>query len=197
MADPLPQEEGDTRQEEGDTRQEEGEIHALIPEIATASPECSARVRYTVADPPTQYVEDPHQEQEGESCRFFNLPAELHNRIYELAFDGNSEESIALLSAAPPSKAMVLTCRQAYNEAAAIHRFAYRRFWTTNRFELKVNYNTRLGETQAAFWSKPPPRQLPPGELALDWVITTLGEVPLEVCSDWGQIHNLRISDCP
>ncbi|KAK0896311.1 hypothetical protein LTR02_011320 [Friedmanniomyces endolithicus] len=108
MADPLPQEEGDTRQEEGDTRQEEGEIHALIPEIATASPECSARVRYTVADPPTQYVEDPHQEQEGESCRFFNLPAELHNRIYELAFDGNSEESIALLSAAPPSKAMVL-----------------------------------------------------------------------------------------
>ncbi len=43
MADPLPQEEGDTRQEEGDTRQEEGEIHALIPEIATASPECSGK----------------------------------------------------------------------------------------------------------------------------------------------------------
>ncbi|KAK1824034.1 hypothetical protein LTR12_001567 [Friedmanniomyces endolithicus] len=188
MADPPPQ-------EEGHARQEEGEIHALITQIATSSPECSARVRYTIADPPPLSEKDSRQE--GGECMFFNLPAELRNYIYELAFDGNSEESIALLSAAPPSKAMVLTCRQAYNEAAAIHRFAYRRFWTTNRFELKVNYNTRLGETQAAFWSKPPPRQLPPGELALDWVITTLGEVPLEVCSDREQIHNLRIRDCP
>ncbi|KAK0932970.1 hypothetical protein LTR48_001761 [Friedmanniomyces endolithicus] len=141
-----------------------------------------------MADPPPLSEEDSRQE--GGECMFFRLAAELRNYIYELAFNEYSEVSIALLSAAPPSKAMVLTCRQAYNEAAAIYRVAYRLFWTTNHFELKVNYNTRLGETQAACWSKPPPPQLPSGGLALDWVITRLEEVSPDV-------HNLRISDCP
>jgi len=92
---------------------------------------------------------------------------------------------------------MTLTCRQAYNEAATIYCAAYCRFWQTNRFEVKVNYNTRLGETQAACWSKPPPPQLPSGGLALDWVITRLEEVSPDVCSNWDRVHNLRISDCP
>ncbi|KAK0929984.1 hypothetical protein LTR29_016891 [Friedmanniomyces endolithicus] len=123
MANPLPQ-------EEEDSCHEGGEIHALIPQIAISSPECSTHERYTIADPPPLTKKDSRQER-GD-CAFFRLAAELRIQIYELAFNEDSEESIALLSAAPPSKAMTLTCRQAYNEAATIYCAAYCRFWQTN-----------------------------------------------------------------
>ncbi|KAK3626515.1 hypothetical protein LTR56_018155 [Elasticomyces elasticus] len=77
------------------------------------------------------------------SCRLFGLPAELRLYIYELAFTSASS-SIKLLDAAPPSKALILTCRQAYNEAAALHRAACLSFWPNSQFETVLDTEARL-----------------------------------------------------
>ncbi|KAK5678615.1 hypothetical protein LTS10_009059 [Elasticomyces elasticus] len=76
-------------------------------------------------------------------CRLFGLPAELRILIYELAFTSASEP-IKLLDAAPPSKALILTCRQAYNEAAALHRAACLSFWPNSEFVTVMDTEARL-----------------------------------------------------
>ena len=52
---------------------------------------------------------------------FFTLPAERRNEIYEIAFITNTDSkdgaTTDLRSTKPPSKALLLTCRQIYNEA--------------------------------------------------------------------------------
>ncbi|KAK3655348.1 hypothetical protein LTR22_010233 [Elasticomyces elasticus] len=84
-----------------------------------------------------------HEAETGQGgSLFFSLPAELRNDIYELALSADSKEPIELLSASPPSNAMVTTCRQAYNEAASIYRAARLRYYSTNQFVIVVVCST-------------------------------------------------------
>ncbi|KAK5121166.1 hypothetical protein LTR85_005650 [Meristemomyces frigidus] len=71
-------------------------------------------------------------------CRLLNRPAELRNRIYELAFttDIDTGVGIALGTAAGPSKALVITCRQIYSEARTLHEQASRQYWKHSTFVL-------------------------------------------------------------
>ena len=69
------------------------------------------------------------------------LPAELRNYIWELAFTPNSSGSpwfghddVNLLDARAPDKALLLTCRQTYNEARGMYILARTQFWQGTRF---------------------------------------------------------------
>lgn len=84
-------------------------------------------------------------------CRFLDkLPAELRNNVYELALCSAAEEEnqiriaipnsaaqppgLHLCYARPPSKNLLLTCREIYHEARGIYKCHYRQFWQTTRF---------------------------------------------------------------
>lgn len=76
------------------------------------------------------------------SSRLLQLPAELRNAIYELAFTTKHDldEKVDLLAAKPPDgKALLATCRQVYNEACELYKTKYREFWTTSSFVVTVN----------------------------------------------------------
>lgn len=62
---------------------------------------------------------------------------ELRNYIYELMFSAPDATEVDLFEAKPPPKSLLLTCRQVYNEAAALYRAAYRSFWTESDFVMK------------------------------------------------------------
>ncbi|KAI5366646.1 hypothetical protein Slin14017_G042860 [Septoria linicola] len=63
------------------------------------------------------------------------LAAELRNSIYKLAFTPDRDiEEVDFFAAAPPSSALLLTCRQIKNEARGIHRAAYRSYWRSAKF---------------------------------------------------------------
>ncbi|KAK5695838.1 hypothetical protein LTR97_008258 [Elasticomyces elasticus] len=66
------------------------------------------------------------------------LPAEMRNEIMELAFTHN-QTPVDLLTATPPSKSILLTCRTIYDEARGLHKEAYRRFWTESTFRIRMN----------------------------------------------------------
>ena len=70
------------------------------------------------------------------SCRLLELPAELRNQIYELAFttDQDSEGKVDLFAGKAPTKSLLLTCRQIHSEAHGIYNTAYRRFWKESDF---------------------------------------------------------------
>lgn len=71
----------------------------------------------------------------GTPCYLLKLPAELRNRIYDLAFTDRGQ-TIELFSAAPPSRALLRTCRQIYEEAASIYTAALLDpgFWSGKHF---------------------------------------------------------------
>ncbi|KAK4892025.1 hypothetical protein LTR27_009375 [Elasticomyces elasticus] len=70
--------------------------------------------------------------------RLLALPPELRNEIMELAFTHN-QTPVDLLTATPPSKSILLTCRTIYEEAKGLHKEAYRRFWTESTFRIRMN----------------------------------------------------------
>ncbi|KAK1072951.1 hypothetical protein LTR74_002183 [Friedmanniomyces endolithicus] len=74
---------------------------------------------------------------------FRRLPAEIRNRIYVLSFLGGDNmprtqqqdpEIQGLLSARPPMKALLLTCRRVYREARGVYMGSYRAYWRTKAF---------------------------------------------------------------
>lgn len=67
-------------------------------------------------------------------------PPEIRNRIYELVIEPEVLDTVDILQAKPPSKALLLTCRQVYNEARLIHQDAHRKFWSCTRFTLTLDY---------------------------------------------------------
>lgn len=79
-------------------------------------------------------------------CFFLDrLPAELRNGIYELAFetrrkDGNPTN---LRRPKPPSKALLLSCRQVHQEARGLYLEAYKRYWEEGPFEFAFTYSLR------------------------------------------------------
>ncbi|KAK1062497.1 hypothetical protein LTR74_010202 [Friedmanniomyces endolithicus] len=74
---------------------------------------------------------------------FRRLPAEIRNKIYALSFLGGDNiprtpqqdpEIQDLLSARPPTKALLLTCRRVYREAHGVYVESYRAYWRTTAF---------------------------------------------------------------
>ncbi|KAK5130528.1 hypothetical protein LTR08_001958 [Meristemomyces frigidus] len=72
----------------------------------------------------------------SDSCPLLKLAAELRNDIYEMAFTSDDDDGVGvdLETAAGPSKALLLTCRQIYNEARIIHKQAHQRYWQQSLF---------------------------------------------------------------
>lgn len=77
----------------------------------------------------------------------FALPAELRDCIYDLVFSTTKATDLDLRLACPPSKALLMTCRQIYNEARLMHGAAYRAFWTNTAFVF--NFTGEEGPTRS------------------------------------------------
>ncbi|KAK1059684.1 hypothetical protein LTR74_012415 [Friedmanniomyces endolithicus] len=73
--------------------------------------------------------------QDGCPTPFFTIPPELRNHIHGMVFEFPAGE-INLLEADPPSKSILLACRQIHDEATGLYKSAYRSYWTTSHFEL-------------------------------------------------------------
>lgn len=68
-------------------------------------------------------------------CHFWRLPAELRVSIYEYVYEGFWESRpVRLVDASPPSKDVLLSCRQMYKEVWPIYAQLYRQYWTENDF---------------------------------------------------------------
>lgn len=94
----------------------------------------------TASSLPSLSVETPLSTPQTATCPLLEkLPAELKSIIFELAFtqdleDGDQE--IELSFAKPPSKHILVTCREIRAIARGHYRAAYRRFWRTTAFTL-------------------------------------------------------------
>ncbi|KAK4950985.1 hypothetical protein LTR10_010978 [Elasticomyces elasticus] len=80
----------------------------------------------------------PRSDGPQKESKLLALPAEMRNEIMELAFTHN-QTPVDLLTATPPSKSILLTCRTIYDEARGLHKEAYRRFWTESTFRIRMN----------------------------------------------------------
>jgi hypothetical protein len=87
-----------------------------------------------MAEPPT--VADPSKEAAKATCTLLTIPGELRNRIYEFVYDTPpaTDEKVNLLETNPPSRALLQTCGQIYNEAKIFQKEAYRHYWVTSKF---------------------------------------------------------------
>lgn len=72
------------------------------------------------------------------TCYFFDkIPPEVRNEIYSLAFTTAADvEDVIYFTASPPSKSIIITCKQAYQEANGLYQDAYRRFWRDSSFKV-------------------------------------------------------------
>ncbi|KAK5695840.1 hypothetical protein LTR97_008260 [Elasticomyces elasticus] len=128
-----------------------------------------------------------HEAETGQGdSPFFSLPAELRNDIYELALSADSKEPIELLSASPPSNAMVTTCRQAYNEAANIYNEARLRYYSTNQFFIVAVYMTAL-EVEPYVWNAN-------AFLGEETLRSIVGELTSAESSGWHEIQNITVT---
>jgi len=83
----------------------------------------------------TDLVENRVEEISDVTSRLLELPPELRNRLYELAFTTDDHGvSIPLFGTAGPSKALLTTCRQVYSEAHSTHKQAFRKHWKNSSF---------------------------------------------------------------
>lgn len=92
--------------------------------------------------------------QAGDRCLFKTIPAEIRNRIYELAFkleDDHGRVSEDLDEAEPPGKAIILTCRQFFVEAKHMYAVMAREFWSTGKFIVRMG---ALVEVEEEFWER-------------------------------------------
>lgn len=74
------------------------------------------------------------------NCPIKTIPAEMRNRIYELVLTSQSESTakVELLEAEPPSKALLLTCRQFYEEAKQMHQVQCREYWSSTSVDISL-----------------------------------------------------------
>lgn len=68
-----------------------------------------------------------------------NLPAELREQVYHLAFSPlyRREQPINLLDTRPPTKDLLLVCKQIYREASTIYWTTYRQYWLESTFAIE------------------------------------------------------------
>lgn len=69
------------------------------------------------------------------------LPAELRNKIYDLVFAIDTASQVALLDAEPPSKELILTCKQICAETRLLYQAAYRAFWRETTFTIALEFS--------------------------------------------------------
>jgi hypothetical protein len=73
------------------------------------------------------------------TSRLLALPAELRNTIYEFTFapsDKGSDQDF--FHPSPPTKSLILTCRQIHNAAVSLYCKAYRAYWNDSNFVIKM-----------------------------------------------------------
>ncbi|KAK4496208.1 hypothetical protein PRZ48_012188 [Zasmidium cellare] len=86
----------------------------------------------------------------SEPCLLLDkLPAELRNRVWEFAFAPDDDSEVELAEATPPSKNLLLTCRQIYDESYGLYQPAYRDYFRTTKFRITYQIN-RVGFTTYA-----------------------------------------------
>lgn len=93
-----------------------------------------------------------HERQQLQDSRLLALPAELRIHIYELVFTtgAGGMSPVDILHASGPSKALLLTSRQIYDEAGGIFKEAHRRYWTGGHFVLdRRNHMPTRAEVEA------------------------------------------------
>lgn len=72
-------------------------------------------------------------------CPIKAIPPEIRNRIYELVlFDGDRMTAVELLEAKPPTKDLLLVCRQFHDEAKSMHQAACREYWSSTKFDITL-----------------------------------------------------------
>ncbi|KAK4496212.1 hypothetical protein PRZ48_012192 [Zasmidium cellare] len=79
-------------------------------------------------------------------CPFFDkLPVELRDEIYKLTFTPDHDEGkeVSLVDAAPPSKAVLMTCKQAHAEAAKLYKAMYQDYWRKTTFQITPDRRLR------------------------------------------------------
>lgn len=74
------------------------------------------------------------EDENSPRCRLLTLPPELRNSIWELAF--TSPPSVDVLDTSPPSKSLLLACRQIYAEAKCLYNTQFRLYWSTTLFTI-------------------------------------------------------------
>lgn len=85
-------------------------------------------------------LEVPGADPAAQPCPLLDkLPPELRSTIYDFVVASRTTEAresdmIDLTKHTPPDKALLVTCRQIYNEAKKVYVTAYRAYWTDNRF---------------------------------------------------------------
>ena len=82
-----------------------------------------------IAKPPQQVSGD-------DKCHLLDSPPEVRNRIYDYLFA--IEPTADLLTVTPPEKALIVTCRQIYEEAKHMYRVRFRAFWMDTTFETNL-----------------------------------------------------------
>ncbi|KAK4895337.1 hypothetical protein LTR27_006680 [Elasticomyces elasticus] len=76
------------------------------------------------------------KDKEHQQCRLLCLPSELRNDIYELAFSNNNLKA-NLFEPTPPTKSLLLSCRQIWLEAKGFQKAAHRAYWETTEFVIR------------------------------------------------------------
>ncbi|KAK5678624.1 hypothetical protein LTS10_009068 [Elasticomyces elasticus] len=66
-------------------------------------------------------------------CPLLSLAPEMRNKIYELASTSNAPE-VDFFKPAPPTKALLLSCKQIWQEAKGLHKAAYRTYYGSTTF---------------------------------------------------------------
>ncbi|KAH9818132.1 hypothetical protein Tdes44962_MAKER05425 [Teratosphaeria destructans] len=88
-------------------------------------------------------------------CYFLQIPPELRNEIYELAFtsDDDDPEGTDLYKKVPPSPSLALACRQIWQEASAVFPHSWKRYWSERRFVIP---DVQVGGSDQAsqLWAK-------------------------------------------
>lgn len=76
-----------------------------------------------------------------EDCPLFKLAPELRNEIYDLAFSSDTEPTrpVDLLQARSPSAALLLSCREIYEEAKGLYAHAIEDYWGKQHFEIDID----------------------------------------------------------
>ncbi|KAK5719267.1 hypothetical protein LTR15_007790 [Elasticomyces elasticus] len=77
-----------------------------------------------------------------QQCALLSLSPEMRNKIYELAFTSNAPE-VDSFKPAPPTKALLLSCKKVWQEAKGLHKAAYRTYYESTTFVIEHSEVTK------------------------------------------------------
>lgn len=85
------------------------------------------------------------------SSPLLTLPAELRTSIFQYVYpqDHQIDKIVDLAKPRPPSKALILSNKQIYNEAHHLYYTSYQRFWTSSLFNFTIRLHTAYDKLQA------------------------------------------------